>query len=74
MVDEPTAARAAAVLAVLADRNRLRILGALAEGEAGVGDLRARLGLPQPLTSFHLLKLHRAADAPTRWSGRRSLR
>ena len=46
----------AAVSAVrlLGDRTRLRILLALAEGEANVGELQNRLRLPQPLVSHNL--------------------
>ena len=52
--------RAAEVIEVLAARNRLRILAALADGEAHVDRLRVRLGLPASLVSYHLVVL---ADA-----------
>jgi ArsR family transcriptional regulator, cadmium/lead-responsive transcriptional repressor len=47
---------------VLSDRSRLRILDALAsDEELSVGDLVARLGIPQPSVSNHLACL--------RWCG-----
>jgi DNA-binding transcriptional ArsR family regulator len=45
---------ASAMIKVLADPTRLRILGVLTTEELSVGDLQRRLGISQPLTSFHL--------------------
>ena len=47
-------------LKFLSDRNRLRILTALARSETCVCDLIDELGLPQPLVSYHLGKLRKA--------------
>ena len=66
MADDAACAEAARILGVLADWNRLQMLSALAEGEAWVGELQARLGLDQPLTSFHLGKLRQAGLVRTR--------
>ena len=48
------AAGLAALFSLLSDRTRVRILGALAAGEASVGELQQRLALPQPTVSHHL--------------------
>jgi ArsR family transcriptional regulator len=51
---------ASAIIRVLADRTRLRILAALMMAEElSVSDLQRRLGISQPLTSFHLSALSR---------------
>ena len=42
------------LLALLADKTRLRILWLLADGERAVGAMTAELGLPQPTVSHHL--------------------
>jgi DNA-binding transcriptional ArsR family regulator len=42
------------LLALLADKTRLRILWLLAEGERAVGAMTSELGLPQPTVSHHL--------------------
>ena len=42
------------VFAAIAEPQRRRILGALADGEQGVGQLVDRLGISQPLASKHL--------------------
>jgi DNA-binding transcriptional ArsR family regulator len=70
VADEETADAAARVLRLLGDRTRLRLLAALAEGEASVEELRGRLGVPQALASFHLGKLRRAGLVRTRRDGR----
>lgn len=51
---------AAALLKVLADPNRLRILDVLMAGTSCNGELNDRLGLPPNLLSHHLRTLHRA--------------
>ena len=48
------AAEAAELLKTLANRNRLLILCTLAEGEASVSELNARVELSQPALSQHL--------------------
>lgn len=50
----------------LGDRNRLRILRALAQSERCVLDLIEELDLPQPLVSYHLRKLRDARLVSTR--------
>jgi DNA-binding transcriptional ArsR family regulator len=66
LADDGAFDSAVAILAVLGDRTRLRMLAALAEGETYVGQLQARLGLDQPSTSFHLTRLRRAGLVQTR--------
>ena len=51
---ELDAATLCRLLALLADKTRLRILWLLAEGERAVGSMTAELGLPQPTVSHHL--------------------
>ena len=48
------------ILKFLSDRNRLRILTALARSETCVCDLIDELDLSQPLISYHLGKLRKA--------------
>ena len=52
--------QAVETLKFLSDRNRLRVLSALARAETCVCDLIDELDLPQPLVSYHLSKLRRA--------------
>lgn len=63
--------QAAESLKFLGDRNRLRIVSALAVAETCVCDLIDELGLPQPLVSYHLRKLREAglvrARRDARW-------
>ena len=55
----------------LGDPTRLRILGYLrAEGELTVGELVARLGLPQPKVSSHLACLRWCGFVEARRAGR----
>ena len=49
-----------AVLKILADENRLRILNIIKEGEACVGEISTILGLARPNVSKHLEKLKAA--------------
>jgi DNA-binding transcriptional ArsR family regulator len=58
-MNDPTIDKASALIKVLADRTRLRILAALTAEELSVSDLQRRLGISQPLTSFHLSVLGR---------------
>lgn len=49
--------RAARLLKLLSNPQRLRILCLLADGEHSVGELNERIGLSQPALSQHLSKL-----------------
>ena len=49
------------VFSVIAEPQRRRILGALADGELGVNHLVDRLGISQPLASKHL-RILRSVD------------
>lgn len=64
-------ARAAEVLALLADGTRLRLLHALADGEADVTTLARRCSAARPAVSQHLAKLRLAELVTTRKEGRR---
>lgn len=57
----------------LADVNRLRIVQRLAEGEATVSELIERVGLSQPLVSWHLGRLRVAGLIQTRRVGRETV-
>ena len=61
--------RAAEVFSLLSAPSRLRILGALCEGELCVGDLVQATGLPQPTVSQHLSLLFRAGLLTRRREG-----
>ncbi len=54
---ESRAAEAAEFLKSLANKHRLMILCALVERECSVGELVDKLGISQPNTSQHLLRL-----------------
>ena len=55
----------------LGDETRLRVIGILAEiGPLSVGDLSSRVGLSQPLISWHLRILRLAGLIETRRQGR----
>jgi ArsR family transcriptional regulator, arsenate/arsenite/antimonite-responsive transcriptional repressor len=64
--DTATIDQAVEALKFLSDRNRLRILSALARAETCVCDLIDELDLPQPLVSYHLRKLRDAGLVRTR--------
>jgi len=49
-----TASRLASLFEALSDPTRVRIIGALMDGEAGVGELVARLGLSKSAVSHQL--------------------
>jgi len=59
-----------AVLRLLSDKTRLRILMALAKGERHVGGLCEELGLPQPTVSHHLSLLRSKDVISNRRSGK----
>lgn len=59
-----------AFLKLLADPNRLRILGVLARGERCVCDVEAAVDLPQNLVSHHLSALKRAGIVRDRRQGK----
>jgi ArsR family transcriptional regulator len=58
---------------VLADVNRLRICRVLAEGPATVTELIDRVGLSQPLVSWHLSKLREVGLVSARRNGRETV-
>ena len=61
--------RAAEVFALLSTASRLRILGALCEGEKCVGELSVATELPQPTVSQQLNLLFRAGLLTRRRQG-----
>lgn len=74
VVDQPDELRAIRVVhKALADVNRLRIVQRLAEGEATVSELIDRIGLSQPLVSWHLGRLRTAGLIQTRRAGRETV-
>lgn len=70
MTGDAEVGRFAARFAALADETRVRVLDVLAEGERCVCELQARLGIAQPLLSFHLRKLKEAGLVEGRREGR----
>jgi len=58
---------------VLADVNRLRICRVLAGGPATVTELIDRVGLSQPLVSWHLSRLREVGLVSARRSGRETV-
>jgi DNA-binding transcriptional ArsR family regulator len=58
------------LLALLADKTRLKILRLLAEKELHVGALTAALGLPQPTVSHHLAWLRTVSLVSPRRAGK----
>ncbi|HXG25889.1 MAG TPA: metalloregulator ArsR/SmtB family transcription factor [Candidatus Binatia bacterium] len=74
VVDQPEELRALRVVhKALADVNRLRIVQRLAHGEATVSELIERVGLSQPLVSWHLGRLRAAGLVTTRRVGRETV-
>lgn len=74
VVDQPDDLRSIRVWhKALADVNRLRIVKRLAEGEASVSELIERIGLSQPLVSWHLGRLRAAGLIHTRRVGRETV-
>jgi ArsR family transcriptional regulator len=61
--------RAAEIFALLSTASRLRILGALCEGEKCVGELSVATELPQPTVSQQLNLLFRAGLLTRRRQG-----
>jgi DNA-binding transcriptional ArsR family regulator len=74
VVDQPEELRTLRIVhKALADVNRLRIVQRLAEGEATVSELIERIGLSQPLVSWHLGRLRYAGLIQTRRVGRETV-
>ena len=74
VVDPPDELRSLRIVhKALADVNRLRIVQRLAEGEATVSELIERVGLSQPLVSWHLGRLRVAGLIQTRRVGRETV-
>lgn len=74
VVDQPEELRSLRVVhKALADVNRLRIVQRLAQGEATVSELIDRIGLSQPLVSWHLGRLRSAGLVQTRRAGRETV-
>ena len=74
VVDQPDELRALRIVhKALADVNRLRIVQRLAQGEATVSELIERVGLSQPLVSWHLGRLRVAGLIQTRRVGRETV-
>ena len=74
VVDPPDELRSLRIVhKALADVNRLRIVRRLAEGEATVSELIERVGLSQPLVSWHLGRLRVAGLIQTRRVGRETV-
>ncbi len=74
VVDQPDELRALRIVhKALADVNRLRIVQRLAQGEATVSELIDRIGLSQPLVSWHLGRLRSAGLVHTRRVGRETI-
>ncbi len=74
VVDQPDELRSLRVVhKALADVNRLRIVQRLAQGEATVSELIQRIGLSQPLVSWHLGRLRSAGLIQTRRAGRETI-
>jgi DNA-binding transcriptional ArsR family regulator len=74
VVDQPDELRSLRIVhKALADVNRLRIVQRLAQGEATVSELIERIGLSQPLVSWHLGRLRSAGLIQTRRAGRETV-
>jgi len=74
VVDQPEDLRSLRLVhKALADVNRLRIVQRLAQGEATVSELIERVGLSQPLVSWHLGRLRVAGLIQTRRVGRETV-
>jgi DNA-binding transcriptional ArsR family regulator len=74
VVDQPDELRSLRIVhKALADVNRLRIVQRLAQGEATVSELIERIGLSQPLVSWHLGRLRVAGLIQTRRVGRETV-
>ena len=73
-LDQPDELRSLRIVhKALADVNRLRIVQRLAQGEATVSELIERVGLSQPLVSWHLGRLRVAGLIQTRRVGRETV-
>jgi ArsR family transcriptional regulator, virulence genes transcriptional regulator len=60
-------------LHVMAEPHRIALLGALVGGEASVGELADRVGIPYQNTSHHLILLRRAGILSRRKLGKANL-
>jgi DNA-binding transcriptional ArsR family regulator len=69
MADDGAIDQAVAVIAILADRNRLEILAHLRASELRVGQIQRRVGIAQSLTSYHLRVLAEAGLVRRRRDG-----
>jgi DNA-binding transcriptional ArsR family regulator len=69
LVDDAALDQAVAMIAVLADRNRLGILAQLHDGELPVGEVQRRMGIKQALTSHHVRVLFAAGLVRRRRAG-----
>jgi ArsR family transcriptional regulator len=67
------AARAAVFLRALAHEGRLEVLCQLIDGELSVGEIEARLGMPQAKVSQLLMRLRAEGLVEARRDGRRVL-
>ena len=67
----PRAATTSDPFNAIADANRRRILTAIGDGEASVGELVAQVGMPQPHVSKHLGVLRTVDLVRSRSDGRR---
>lgn len=74
VVDQPDELRTLRIVhKALADVNRLRIVQRLAQGDASVSELIDRVGLSQPLVSWHIGRLRSAGLVVTRRVGRETV-
>ncbi len=69
-LDEPTAIHLADLFSALSDPTRVRILSALMDGEANVGDLVERIGLSKSAISHQLRGLKEKRLVRSRKQGR----
>jgi ArsR family transcriptional regulator len=68
-IDRETLRRAAEIIKLLGHAQRLKIVEALEEGEAAVGEIQEAVGLPQAVVSQHLARLRGAGVVDHRRDG-----
>jgi ArsR family transcriptional regulator len=68
-IDTETLRRAAEIIKLLGHAQRLKIVEALEEGEAVVGDIQEAVDLPQAVVSQHLARLRGAGVVDRRREG-----
>ncbi len=68
-IDRETLRRAAEIIKLLGHAQRLKIVEALEEGEATVGQIQEAVGLPQAVVSQHLARLRGAGVVEHRREG-----